>query len=960
MIKLVISAGILMLIGYSVQANELGRSSGSFQEWPFITVWKTDNPGVSASNQIRIPGTGTDYLIEWQEVGNPGNSGKEAGSGTHTVTFPLPGTYIVEISGDFTRINFGLANAQAGDRTKIIDIVQWGDIKWSSMENAFRNAVNMDLTAKDAPDLSRVASMSLMFMGTTFNRDLGNWNVSTVTNMTGLFRAATSFNGDLSSWDVSNVTTMWQMFFGATSFNGQINNWDVGSVNDMRSMFRDAASFNQDIGAWDVSGVTTMFELFHGATSFNGNISNWNVGNVTNMASMFQGAANFNGDLSGWNVSQVTDMSRMFQGAAIFNGDIGKWDVGNVTHMTLMFRDARIFNSDLSNWNVGNVTDMGGMLLNAHEFNGDLSRWDVRNVTSMATMFDGAINFNGDISTWDVGNVTNMASMFFRALAFNSDISGWNVENVTNMRQMFRAANSFNRDLSEWDMSSVTTASGMFRNATSFNGNLSGWNLGSLTDTFEMFQGAEAFNGDISGWNLSNVTDMRFMFDGAISFNQDVSGWDVSNVTMMSILFRNARSFNQDLSGWNVSKVTVMSAMLDSTAVSVQNYDALLSAWSKLDLRQGVRLGAAGLSYCASSEERQALIDNFGWIISGDTETGSCFITEPELMVWPGDTNNDGTVTAADVLPIGLYYGLNGPVRNQDYNPLWMGQTAELWAEADATWADATGDGRIDQNDLLPIGLNFGKSNVEIGLDQIQSDPVFFEYYLDPGPAGTERVLQLQVGTDEAIGSEGGLLGFSAEVIYPRANMVLSEVRPGSAIDHEKLISFRKDLPGKEGTGIAYTRVRGSEPSTAHGVLAEITFGYSEILTKPVKIIFRDLWISDTGTLARAEPGIFLITVTSDNESTDPAIPAEFLLYQNYPNPFNPATSIQYSLAADTEVRLEVFNLMGQRVALLDHGFKPAGSYSVTFDASYAASGVYIYRLTTPQFNQIRKMVLIK
>ena len=81
------------------------------------------------------------------------------------------------------------------------------------------------------------------------------------------------------------------------------------------------------------------------------------------------------------------------------------------------------------------------------------------------------------------------------------------------------------------------------------------------------------------------------------------------------------------------------------------------------------------------------------------------------------------------------------------------------------------------------------------------------------------------------------------------------------------------------------------------------------------------------------------------------ALPTRFGLGQNYPNPFNPGTVIPYQLAMDGYVRLEVFNLLGQRVAMLVEGEMTAGSYTAAWDARDGAgygvaAGVYVYRLT--------------
>jgi len=178
-----------------------GTSNGSD---PFITIWQTDNEGKSADNQITIPGEGTDYLIEWREIGNPDNIGSVTGSDEHTVTFPSAGLYEISISGNFTGINFGKYASGDGDAKKILDVVQWGDISWTSLRGAFIRASNLDVTAMDIPDLSKVTDLSFLFFeASSFNGDLSSWDVSNVAVMTGMFVRVTTFNGDLSSWDVS-------------------------------------------------------------------------------------------------------------------------------------------------------------------------------------------------------------------------------------------------------------------------------------------------------------------------------------------------------------------------------------------------------------------------------------------------------------------------------------------------------------------------------------------------------------------------------------------------------------------------------------------------------------------------------------------------------------------------------------------------------------------------------------
>ncbi len=89
-------------------------------------------------------------------------------------------------------------------------------------------------------------------------------------------------------------------------------------------------------------------------------------------------------------------------------------------------------------------------------------------------------------------------------------------------------------------------------------------------------------------------------------------------------------------------------------------------------------------------------------------------------------------------------------------------------------------------------------------------------------------------------------------------------------------------------------------------------------------------------------------------------LPTEFALKQNYPNPFNPTTLIRYALPVDCQVRLDIYNILGQRVTTLVDGHQKAGYKRVTWNVRDMASGVYFYRLTAGDFTSIRKMVFLK
>jgi hypothetical protein len=89
-------------------------------------------------------------------------------------------------------------------------------------------------------------------------------------------------------------------------------------------------------------------------------------------------------------------------------------------------------------------------------------------------------------------------------------------------------------------------------------------------------------------------------------------------------------------------------------------------------------------------------------------------------------------------------------------------------------------------------------------------------------------------------------------------------------------------------------------------------------------------------------------------------LPLEVSLQQNYPNPFNPSTTVSYDLPRTSRVTLSIFDILGREVATLLNGEKPAGRYTVHWDASGVSSGVYFYRLRAGDFVQTRRMLLLR
>ncbi len=99
--------------------------------------------------------------------------------------------------------------------------------------------------------------------------------------------------------------------------------------------------------------------------------------------------------------------------------------------------------------------------------------------------------------------------------------------------------------------------------------------------------------------------------------------------------------------------------------------------------------------------------------------------------------------------------------------------------------------------------------------------------------------------------------------------------------------------------------------------------------------------------------------ITGINRIADSS-PLDYVLNQNYPNPFNPVTTINYSLAKEGNVKLTVYNTIGSKVATIVNEYKSAGNYSVQFNGSNFASGIYLYRMESGSFSTAKKLILLK
>lgn len=349
----------------------------------FITVWKpnianltpdsTVTPQVSAgTDQIWFPGIGENYTIMWEEINYPQHNGVMTNVtstqnvlidfGTSLNPVPADAAYRVKVfngNGTFRQIRF--ADFQAlpspggtlllwdvyGSADQLIEIAQWGNIAWTSMNCAFALCRRMQLTATDVPDLSSVTDASKMFFnvhGFTGAPSMLNWDTSSIKDF---------------SWMFAHVND----FEGADQFNFPLGSWDTSSAEDFSWMFADRKYFNQNLNDWDTSQVKDMKWMFSGCLSYNQPLDNWDMSQVTDISFMFHFIPVFNQNINGWDTSNVTNMSHIFHGCTAFNQPLDHWDTSKVTNMDIMFSDASSFNQSLETWNLSTLTSAFNMLM---------------------------------------------------------------------------------------------------------------------------------------------------------------------------------------------------------------------------------------------------------------------------------------------------------------------------------------------------------------------------------------------------------------------------------------------------------------------------------------------------------------------------------------------------------------------------------------------------------------------
>ena len=438
--------------------------------------------------------------------------------------------------------------------------------------------------------------------------------------------------GDLGDWDVSSVQTMEGMFEKSVNIKG-IDKWDMTSVSDATNMFKDNVLFDGNLVNWDLQN-TDVTSMFSGATKWlavnslvNKVISTKVVD--SNIHSLVQ--ACLKEDMQGhcsnimsvpmedWDTSAITDMSGLFKNERTFNVNLAKWDVSAVENFSEMFYGCEFFNHNLP-WTTSSATNMDKMFFGASEFNGLINSWDVSKVLTMKQMFYNARRFTDDISDWSYKSGLDYVHFFTGADAFNArfecvryymrtsgrctDDPGGEYLRQSECREAQAAIQPWGYTTPKfawmpWSHRSSWSPPGCWwypwRNYLYFNRytwskrGCSWYRRCFCKDPFgvepsmckkrfvtvpaiEPFElrksvadclaedpingqctvwSAKSGLGTMPNWDTSKITDMSRLFKDRREFNVDIKNWDVSSVDNMQEMFMNAIEFAKDISNWN-------------------------------------------------------------------------------------------------------------------------------------------------------------------------------------------------------------------------------------------------------------------------------------------------------------------------------------------------------------------------------------------------------------------------
>jgi len=338
-------------------------------------------------------------------------------------------------------------------------------------------------------------------------------------------------------------------------------------------------------------------------------------------------------------------------------------------------------------------------------------------------------------------------------------------------------------------------------------------------------------------------------------------------------------------------------------------------------------------------------------------------------------------VEAADILRIGLYYGETNNLSRGSVGTYWGCNSRLPWT-ADSgqpriIFADADGNNIVNSADVIPIGLNYGKTHaVAISktvpfptAEQTTSDAIIS--FVAPSSIRAGHVFAIDAHVNSAKAIYGIAFNFRYRVIG-------KNTRPQSDVGLDlRLLGIDKDGSSLGTNLLDFSSIQDSIGASDYAMTATMGDGYlgggklisirmeaSTALTDEDTIsieITRPVANDKFGNPILVQGDLATLIVNGNNK------PRQYLLEQNYPNPFNPTTFIRFELPVSSKIMLKIYDVLGREVATLVDETRAAGFYNTSLEGSKLVSGVYYYRLTAMSmenpsriFDQVKKTILMR
>ncbi len=277
-------------------------------------------------------------------------------------------------------------------------------------------------------------------------------------------------------------------------------------------------------------------------------------------------------------------------------------------------------------------------------------------------------------------------------------------------------------------------------------------------------------------------------------------------------------------------------------------------------------------------------------------------------------------------------------------------------------------DGFINFLDLMPFSYNFGVVNASSfhmpvptrgDFEQLDAMPIIAVTRTTEAPivAGTEFTVNVALTGN----SSNATKIVEAQIEYdPMVLEFVEVIAAGAPVFDGVPFSVARAVEGSANTiGVVSAAVGEIAVLNGDFTMATLTFRWKSDNVPSTSLNVTSVQMADAyGHVIHSEGSVFGFGATG-------IIPTSYALYQNYPNPFNPTTLIGYDLPEDANVRLVIYNVMGQEVRTLVNGTMPAGAHHITWDGlsnggQAVGTGVYIYRISANHFSSTQKMLLTR